>query len=41
MFADLKRNQKFKSDNLNEQLNGLCVIKLKVKNFAQVRNEVC
>ena len=40
MFADLKHSQKFKSDNLNQQLNGLCVIKLKGKNFAQIRNEV-
>ena len=40
MFADLKHNQKFKNETLNQQLNGMCVIKLKGKNFAQIRNEM-
>ena len=40
MFADLKHNQKFKSEKLNRQLNGMCVIKLKGKNYAQIRNDV-
>ena len=40
MFADLKHNQKFKNEKLNEQLKGMCVIKLKGKNYAQIRNDV-
>ena len=40
MFADLKHNQKFKNEKLNQQLNGMYVIKLKGKNFAQIRNDV-
>ena len=40
MFADLKHSQKFKNEKLNQQLNGMCVIKLKGKNYAQIRNEV-
>ena len=40
MFADLKHNQKFKNDKLNQQLNGMCVIKLKGKNFAKIRNNM-
>ena len=39
MLADLKHNQKFKNEKLN-QLNGMCVIKLKGKNYAQIRNDV-
>ena len=40
MFADLKNSQKFKYEKLNHQLHGMCVIKLKGKNYAQIRNEV-
>ena len=40
MFADLKHNQKFENEKLNQHLNGTCVIKLKGKNFAQIRNDV-
>ena len=40
MLADLKHNQKFKNEKLNQQLNGMCVIKLKGKNYAQIRNDV-
>ena len=40
MFADLKHNQKFKNERLNQQLNGMCIIKLKGKNFAKIRKDV-
>ena len=40
IMADLKHNQNFKNDKLEQQLNGMCVIKLKGKNFAQIRNDV-
>ena len=40
MFADLKHNQKFKNEYLNKLLNGMCIIKLKGKNYAQIRNDV-
>ena len=40
MFADLKQHQKFKNEKLNQQLSGMCVIKLKGKNYAQIRNDV-
>ena len=40
MLADLKNNQKFKNEKLNQQLDSMCVIKLKGKNYAQIRNEV-
>ena len=40
MFANLKHNQKFKDEKLNQLLNGMCVMKLKGKNLAQIRNDV-
>jgi len=41
MFTDLKGNQKFKNEKINQhQTNGMCMIKLKGKNYAQIRNEV-
>ena len=38
MFVDVK--SKFKNEKLNQQLNGMCVVKLKGKNYAQIRNEL-
>ena len=40
MFADLKHNQKLKDKKLNQQLNGMSIIKLKGKNSAQVIEDV-
>ena len=40
MFADLRNNQNIKNQKKKERINGMSMIKLKGRNFAQIRNEV-
>ena len=40
MFADLKNNQNIRNEKIMQQINGMGMIKLKGKNYAQIRNEV-
>ena len=40
MFADLKDNETLKNKKLMQQLGNMCTIKMKEKNFMQIRTEV-
>ena len=40
MFSDLKNNEKFKNPKIEQMLTGMLIIKLKGKNYAQIRSEI-